>query len=118
MLFEGMSLNEVIEKIHQNYVLNNDEYKFQKLLKKVLVNNKLSGLIAQSRYHGVAPEAKVVMSYLNSTFDFMFISNTSQSCAAGLFYARWQKEVNSELNIKSEQWIVNEIRACYQVYQR
>ena len=116
MLFDEKSLEEVVDKIVQNYLQNNGALKFNKLVKKVLTNDKLCGLLSRSRYQCSPIPAKTLLSCMNSSLDFMFISTNAQMCAATLFYARWNEEVNKELEICSERWIVNEIRACYQIF--
>lgn len=110
------SINEVIAVICHEYISQKGTRKLNKLINKVIINNKLSGLISRSRYYRFKITARELLSHMNESIDFIFISNYSQACAAALFYARWNEEVNNELHLCSEQWIINEIHACYQYY--
>lgn len=115
--FQRMSFSEIVDFTIDKYAMEKGREKAHKLYTKVMTSNKLSGLIAKSRYMRVAPTSYDIMACIAETPFFLFKSNFANVCAAVMFLHRWNDEVNSTFELKTDDELKDMAIACYARYK-
>ena len=85
-----------------SYIQEFGERKFEKLLRKVMTSNKISGLISTARYKRIPPGSNDFLYCLNEVPYFIFASGQTQAIGALVALQRWNEEVNSEQCLLAE----------------
>ena len=116
-IFEDMTFDEIVDFTIEKYINEKGRGSLNKLFKKVMTSNKLSGLLSSSKFQAVAPSATDVMACINEIGYFIFSSNFTQVCAGVLFFKRWDEEVNQSLFLLTPEQLRLRAISCYATYK-
>lgn len=95
----NLNFNDLLNYYTESYLLEFGERKLNKIVKKVMTSNKISGLISTTRYNLVAPGSSDFLYCLNEIPYFIFSNGQTQGMAALIALLRWHNEVNKTQNL-------------------
>lgn len=92
----------IIAFVTEKFVKEYGETKYQKIQERVMISNKISGLISLSMYKKLPPGSLDFVYCINEVRQFIFSNMETKTLACLLTLERWNQEVNKKLYLMDE----------------
>lgn len=102
--------------IERFYCLTHGRNDVEKVLKTIISSSKIDSIMEESSRRGVVPTHTDYLSTICSMLKFMFSSNDTQILAAISAAVRWDIEVNSKLDLVSQEELKQEMIKVFRKY--